>query len=140
MSIKALATAVALALLSPAVAAQSAGSFVWHNGSLMQVNRFPGQLIEIRYIRPRPGLWDVGVRPGTLLLRGQWNGPVLTADAFVFSWQCGPTPYSVSGGVDASNTLVLQGLAPILDPYSCGVLGVAPTYNSTLVFTPAVAP
>jgi hypothetical protein len=107
-----------------------------HNGSLMELAALPGGLIEIRYVEPRPGLWEVGVRPGTALIRGRWNGPVLNAQAFVYSF-CGPTPYPVSGGIGPGNVLTLTGPAPIVDPYSCGVLGLAWTGNSTLVFVPA---
>jgi hypothetical protein len=114
----------------------TARNLLLHNGSLMELIGLPAGMIEIRYVEPRPGLWGVGVRPGTLLIRGQWNGAMLNAQAFVFSF-CGATPYPVSGGVDLNNVLMLTGLAPIVDPYSCGVLSAAPTHNSVLVFVPA---
>ena len=37
-----------------------------HNGSLMRmINLSYGRGIEIRYVEPRPGLADIGVREGT---------------------------------------------------------------------------
>jgi hypothetical protein len=122
-----------LVLLATAAHAEN---FLVHNGSLMALRAFPGGRIEIRYVEPRPGLWDVGVRPGTILLRGQWVGPVLNAEARVFSAFCGPLPYPVRGGEQGA-VLVLNGVAPIVDPYSCVLIGGAITDNSTLIFTPA---
>lgn len=109
--------------------------YVTHNGSLMQVQTF-GPTIEIRYIEPRPSLWPWGVRPGTLLIVGRWNGPVLNATAHVFG--CGPVPYPVQGGVGPDGVLVLQGPAPVVDVYGCTVVAWGWTSNSTLVFVPEV--
>ena len=111
-----------------------------HNGSLMEVTPLDGNRVEIRYVDPRPGLWAVGVRPGTVLIRGQWIGDRLEATAHVFSAGCGPIPYAVAGGVDPNGVLTLGGPAPIVDSYSCFVLGLAWTGNSTLVFVPASPP
>ena len=38
-----------------------------HNGSLMNV-RWNGSEYEFAYVDPRPSLWDVGIRPGTMLM------------------------------------------------------------------------
>jgi hypothetical protein len=112
-----------------------------HNGSLMEVIPLAGNRVEIRYADPRPGLWGVGVQPGSVLIRGQWFGDRLEAIAHVFAAGCGPIPYAVTGGADPNNgVLTLVGPAPIVDPYSCFMLGFAPTVNSTLVFVPASPP
>ena len=124
----------------PEAAPPPAPLLATHNGSLMEVTPLDGNLVEIRYADPRPGLWGVGVRPGTVLIRGQWLGDRLEAAAHVFTAGCGPIPYAVAGGADANGVLTLTGPAPIVDPYSCFVLGLAWTGNSTLVFVPASPP
>jgi len=135
-----LAAAAAALLSSSALAdvgAEPAHSrLISHNGSLMEFTPLPGRGLEIHYVRPRPGLWGVGVLPGTLLLRGAWSGQTLFATAYVFSAQCGASPYQVSGQADVANVLTLSGLAPVIDPYTCGEVGSAPTLNSVLVFEP----
>jgi hypothetical protein len=88
-----------------------------------------------RFVGRPSSLWDWGVRPGTLLFEGAWQGPVLAGTAFVFG--CGPIPYNVSGGTDPNGMLVLRGPAPVvaISPF-CGVIGWDWTANSTLVFDP----
>jgi hypothetical protein len=108
-----------------------------HNGSLMTQAFDPtsGSLL-IQYKDPRPGLWPVGVIPGTVLFDGQIQGPVIAGTAFVFSGFCPPTPYRVIGEVLPDGALVLRGPAPLLDPYSCNVITLVASYNSELLFVP----
>ena len=126
---------VLAALLALAPAAASA-QLLEHNGSIMEAVPFGNGGLEIRYLQPRPGLWPVGVRPGTALVRGHWRGPWLEATAVVFSANCGPVPYAVRGAPDPAGVLVLSGPAPIVDPWRCSVLGMAWTLNANLVFMP----
>jgi hypothetical protein len=108
-----------------------------HNGSLVSVLSLPNGGMQIQYIQPRVGLLDVGVRPGTILLQGRWSGPppgLLTGTAFVFTGICPPTPYRVEGSMVPDGSLVLTGPAPVVDPYSCTVVGLVPSANSVLVF------
>lgn len=133
----ALTIAAALVLAIVPAKAQPPGAFVTHNGSLMAVTADGQGAVQIAYAQPRPGLWEIGVRPGTVLLRGRWSGPVLNAMAVVYAGQCGAIPYPVSGTELPNGVLTLIGPAPIVDPYSCAVLGMAMTGNSTLVFVPA---
>lgn len=130
--------ATVLALTVAPVMAQPPGAFVTHNGSLMAIVADARGAVQIEYAQPRPGLWEIGVRPGTVLIRGRWIGPVLNATAVVYAGQCGAVPYPVSGTALPNGVLTLIGPAPIIDPYSCAVLGMAWTGNSTLVFVPAV--
>lgn len=134
----ALLIAAAFALTVAPAMAQPPGAFVTHNGSLMAVVANGRGAVQIEYAQPRPGLWEIGVRPGTVLIRGQWSGPLLNAMAVVYAGQCGAIPYPVSGTALPNGVLTLIGPAPIIDPYSCAVLGMAWTGNSTLVFVPAV--
>lgn len=130
--IKILSTILAL---TNAASAQVAS----HNGSLVTVAAIGDGGQEIRYLRPRLGLAEVGVIPGTLLFRGQWSGPppqVIDGTAFVFAPGCPPIPYAVTGGVDG-NVLVLRGPAPLVTPW-CAVVGLAWTGNSELLFVPEV--
>ena len=108
-----------------------------HNGSLVSVHSLPNGGMQIQYIQPRVGLLEVGVRPGTILLQGRWSGPppgLLTGTAFVFTGICPPTPYRVEGSTAPDGSLVLTGSAPVVDPYSCAVVGLVPSANSVLVF------
>jgi hypothetical protein len=115
-----------------------AGNPVIHNGSLMTVEALGQGRVVIRYVEPRPGLWEVGVRPGTLLIEGRWEGKTLKATAFAFPpFPCPPVPYVVRGGVGEGNVLTLVGPAPLIDPYACAVVGMVWSNNSTLVFVPA---
>ena len=105
---KALATIAMLLTIGPAFAggvpraphAAAPLPLLVHNGSLMSQVFDPtsGHLL-IQYKDPRPGLWPVGVIPGTVLIDAQLRGPTIAGTAFVFSGFCPPTPYRVAGGV-----------------------------------------
>ncbi|MGA8990743.1 MAG: hypothetical protein WB500_10260 [Rhodoplanes sp.] len=138
MRVFAFAAAALAATTALAQAPPANGGLVTHNGSLMAVETLPGGLVQIRYVDPRPGM-RAFVVPGTLLVQGQWfNG---TFSGVSHSFWCGRAyPYSVKGGIDPTGALMLYGPAPIIDPYSCGVLGYEWTGNSTLRFEPFAGP
>ncbi len=110
-------------------------NFVEHNGSVMEVLGSVDGGVNITYAYPRRGLWEL-VAPGTLYVHGQWREGILYATAYVFSHQCGPIPYQVSGGIEPDGNLVLNGPAPLVDPLTCQVIQWIWSDNSTVVFTP----
>ena len=90
-------------LLVIAAMAISAGSALadscWdHNGSVMRL-KASGNERAFFYESPRSGLWDVGVRPGTLLFNGVKTGNWYSGTARVFSAGCAPLEYFVEGPV-----------------------------------------
>jgi hypothetical protein len=113
-----------------------------HNGSVMQINDVGPGAIQISYVQARPNLGYVA--PGTVLVSGQWAGPILNGTAMVwatcalggrYSWT-----YPVSGGIAPDGNLVLQGPAPVIDPYRCAPITVNyGGHNGVLVFTPLVS-
>jgi hypothetical protein len=137
------AIVIALALLA-ATAAYAGGHqygpplrYITHNGSLMSLEATPAGQVIIRYVQPRPSLWQWGVAPGTVLFSGRWiNRDQLVGTAHVFG--CGPIPYEVSGGVMPDQSLVLTGAAPIVAIWPfCGVVGwTNASDNAVLVFYP----
>lgn len=119
-----------------AQAPAQAPRYAWHNGSLMEIDPLPQNMIQIRYVQPRPDLFPYA-QPGTVLLYGQWDANGLNVTAYTIS-RCGQIPYPMHGTLDPSGNLVIQGPAPLLDPYTCGVISMIwSPRNSTLVFTPA---
>jgi hypothetical protein len=74
-----------------------------HNGSVMNVITWQdagSQMhIRIEYLQPRPALAAIGVRPGTVLLTGQWINRELVATAAVFPPGCPAIPYAVMPSV-----------------------------------------
>ena len=113
-----------------------------HNGSVMQINDVGPGAIEISYVQPRPNLGLVP--PGMVLVSGQWAGSIFNGTAVVwatcalggrYSWN-----YPVTGGIAPDGNLVLQGPAPVIDPYRCAPVTVNYRgHNGTLVFLP-IAP
>jgi hypothetical protein len=131
------ASAAMLTSAGAAVGAEDEMMFM-HNGSLMRMVTLPyGRGIEIRYEEPRPGLQDVGVRQGTLLFRGSWRGNTLVGQALVFPNGCRSVPYEVKGYVGRYGEIVLEGMAPVVQPYSCVFVGWERNRNSYLRFDPA---
>ena len=107
-----------------------------HNGFLMDVRwNSDVKQYEFSYSDPRPSLWGVGVRPGTPLMRGAFQGDQFVAAALMFTRQCGPVPYNVSGNYQ-NGVLTLFGPEPVIDRW-CRVLGNRWDSNSTLVLTPS---
>ena len=112
-----------LMLVALPAQAQERPHFSVHNNSLMAITSpRPGEMVIV-YSRPRPDLYGL-VQPGTLLVRGMWQGQTFAGTAFVFSSLCGAIPYPVNGTVDGSGALMLLGPAPQFDIY-CNILGFA---------------
>jgi hypothetical protein len=105
-----------------------------HNYSVMCVRAPTPQIVIIEYVEPKPELLDVGVRPGTLLFDGTWQGNVLVGQARVFNLVCGPVPYDVEGTVQPDGTLVLRGPQLRVNQF-CRPYYLEWTQNSELVFT-----
>ena len=105
---------VALASATAQAQAESSGSrTLWdHNGSVMYLIE-DGASREFHYSKPRPGMLDAGVRPGSLLFRGEINGAQYLGTAYIFNPHCGPVPFEVKGvSLDADERIVLTGQAP----------------------------
>ena len=109
-------------------------AFMAHNGSLMRVN-WVGTMYEFSYDDARPSLWGVGVRPGSVLMRGYFDGQQFLGTAVVFTHHCGSVPYNVTGALQTNGWLVLSGPEPVIDRW-CRLVGGKFETNSTLVFTP----
>ncbi|MEL7272411.1 MAG: hypothetical protein AAGK33_03135 [Pseudomonadota bacterium] len=81
-----------------------------HNGSVMRITATGGGGREIRYLQPRQVLRNAGVRRGTLLFNGFYNGRSYSGTARRFSRFCpgSPQTYGVSGPANNSR-IVLRG-------------------------------
>jgi hypothetical protein len=85
-----------------------------HNGSVAYLIA-NGSSREFYYQKPRPGMMEVGARPGSLLFRGQINGGQYSGTAYIFNLRCGLVPFQVKGPVlDNDHRIVLTGQAPRL--------------------------
>jgi hypothetical protein len=83
-----------------------------HNGSVVYLVA-NGSSREFYYQKPRPGLAEVGARPGSLLFRGQINDGQYSGTAYIFNPRCGPIPFQVKGRVlDNDDRIVFTGQAP----------------------------
>ena len=104
---------------------------IWdHNGSVMYLVA-NGSSREVYYQKPRPGMLDVGARPGSLLFRGEVNNGQYSGTAYIFNVHCGPIPFEVKGPVlDDDKRIVLTGQAPRVDR-NCRTYG---SYTSNLEF------
>lgn len=93
--------------------AQSSGPSMWtHNGSIVALSA-NGATRTFTYEVPRKGIRNVGVKPGTLLFRGERQGPAYSGRAYIFSKNCEPAPYDVVGVVsDDERSITLRGSAP----------------------------
>ncbi|MCE7028137.1 hypothetical protein [Jiella avicenniae] len=105
-----------------------------HNGSLMRLDDSGGR-VTIRYETPKRGLAKHGVRPGTVLFRGRFEGRGLAGVAYVFRQGCEPAAYNVAGPATGGGTIYLTGAAPIRAKGSCRVTGYSENSgNARLVF------
>jgi hypothetical protein len=86
---------------------------VWdHNGSVMYLVA-NGSSREFYYQKPRTGMLEVGVRPGSLLFRGEIENGQYSGTAYIFNLHCGQIPFQVKGPVlDNDERIVLTGQAP----------------------------
>jgi hypothetical protein len=105
---------------------------IWaHSGSMVALLA-NGPYRQFVYDYPRPGMAEVGVRPGTLLFDGQRNGWTYAGTAFLFPPGCPAVPYPVSGPVSPDERVVtMYGPAPRVD-WTCNIHGY---FNDTLVFS-----
>lgn len=96
-----------------------------HNGSLMTLSA-QGDSRVFYYEQPRERVAQAGVRPGTLLFKGTFVGMTYSGQAYLFSKDCGPVAYSVSGSVSADYRRVeLTGDRPVRDR-NCRRVGTKP--------------
>ena len=113
----ALAAAIAVALDGTSARAQtqtaSPESTVWdHNGSVMYLVA-NGPSREFYYQKPRAGMLEVGVRPGSLLFRGEIENGEYSGTAYIFNPHCGQIPFQVKGPIlNNDERIVLTGQAP----------------------------
>ncbi len=80
-----------------------------YNGSVVYLIA-KGSSREFYYKELRPGMLDAGVRPGSLLFRGQATNRQYFGTAFFYRF-CGRFPYNVSGPI-LNGRIVLTGRAP----------------------------
>jgi hypothetical protein len=134
VAVIALASTVALATgtsMQAQTQTASRESTIWdHNGSVMYLVA-NGSSREVYYQKPRPGMLDAGVRPGSLLFRGEANNGQYLGTAYIFNLQCGPIPFEVKGPIlDDDKRIVLTGRSPRVDR-NCRPYG---SYTSNLEF------
>jgi hypothetical protein len=91
----------------------SAEPTLWdHNGSVMYLVA-NGPSREFYYQKPRTGMLEVGVRPGSLLFRGEIDNGQYSGTAYIFNMHCGQIPFQVKGPVlENDERIVLTGQAP----------------------------
>jgi hypothetical protein len=91
----------------------SAEPTLWdHNGSVMYLVA-NGPSREIYYQKPRTGMLEVGVRPGSLLFRGEIENGQYSGTAYIFNTHCGQIPFQVKGPIlENDGRIVLTGQAP----------------------------
>ncbi len=104
---------------------------IWdHNGSVMYLVA-NGSAREFYYQKPRPGMLEAGVHPGTLLFRGEINNAQISGTAYLFNARCGQVPFQVKGPMlDNNERVLLAGEAPRVGR-SCRTFGY---YTSNLEF------
>ncbi|PWK59095.1 hypothetical protein [Roseicyclus mahoneyensis] len=124
-----------LALIFGALPAMAQPWFYDHNGSVMRLD-IDGARFIVTYDRPRTGLADVGVVPGTVLFEGVTEGPNYVGGmAWVFSRRCGNIDYYVYGPLIPGSSFTLTGAAPVRDATCRIVDNSMDGPNGRLVFT-----
>lgn len=113
-------------------AARCGPGTVWnHNGSHMRLLA-DGATRRFAYERPRSGLEGAGVSRCDVVFEGEKQGNEYVGTAYVFSSDCGPIGYPVSGPVSSGGSKVtLYGKAPRRRD-DCSISGYR---NDKLVFT-----
>lgn len=102
-----------------------AQSYWNHNGSMMYL-RAEGPFREFYYQAPKRGMLAVGARPGTLLFSGRAMGQRYDGVAYIFSRDCGPLGYRVTGPIlDNDSRVLLRGMAPRVNR-NCAIIGYRP--------------
>ncbi len=122
----------------PSPVQQSRNQSLWdHNGSLM-VLVADGAQRSFVYESPRVGMRQRGVRRGTRLFEGRKSGNAYTGTAYVFSKDCGPLSYAVTGEVsEDQRQVVMRGFAPVSLDERCRPRS---SREDVLIFTYASAP
>lgn len=90
---------------------EDAGTRWTLNGSTL-VLTVDGDVWTFRYLEPRQGLVEEGVRRGTLLFKGREDETGLIGTAYRFSKRCGARAYEVRGEFHPEGTLTLEGAGP----------------------------
>jgi len=100
-------------VLSVVAALPAAADSYWnHNGSLMRLAAH-GTARNFYYAAPRPGMANIGVRPGTLFFDGWRDGNRYSGTARVFSPDCGASPFAIDGWVASETHVILEGWRPV---------------------------
>ncbi len=104
---------------------------IWdHNGSVLYLVE-SGSSREFHYQKPRAGMLEAGVRPGSLLFRGQVDNGQYSGTAYTFNPHCGAIPFKVKGSALGNDEqIMLTGLAPQVGRH-CRTYG---SYTSNLEF------
>ncbi|MBN9471073.1 MAG: hypothetical protein J0J10_20090 [Bosea sp.] len=93
-----------------------------HNRSVMNLYMVSDK-VRITYETPRPGLGEAGIRSGTVLFEGSYDGERFEGTAYAFKAGCRPAPYAVLGRSAGNGQIVLQGPAPVRAKHGCAVTG-----------------
>lgn len=112
---------LSLWLVSPASAADS----VWdHNNSVMRMTS-NGNARTIVYEKPRAGIANEGVQPGTVLFQGEVDAKgKYQGTAHIFSRRCGTQSYPVTGElINDGTAMTFSGEAPDIDRQTCARRG-----------------
>jgi hypothetical protein len=93
-----------------------------HNGSLVYLEA-DGAGRRFYYQQPRPGMTEVGARPGALLFDGQSAGGNYFGTAYIFNRRCGRLPYHVQGPIlEEGRRVKMIGQGPRVDQ-KCNIPG-----------------
>ena len=104
--------ALLLCMLAPAQA-EEARKLI-HDDIEMLLTRSGDNGLEIAYGADVPAqLRELGVNPGTVLVRGQWDDRILIGEAYTFAPGCGSIAYPIRGVVDYGGALVVIGPMPM---------------------------
>jgi len=128
MKTRALLLAAAVTVFATGASAQA---LYLHNGSLMTAG-FDGNQFIIKYLQPRSGLSDIGVRSGTILFHGTGRY-VVEGMAYRFKAGCAALPYRVAGDIDRVS-FVLTGMSAQYSRYGCALGGYRWDEQSVLTF------
>lgn len=93
-----------------------------HNRSVMNLYMVSDK-VRITYETPRPGLAEAGVRSGSVLFEGTYDGERFEGTAYAFKSGCQPAPYAVLGRSAGNGRVVLHGPAPVRAKNGCTVTG-----------------
>jgi hypothetical protein len=115
LAVAAIALVATVAVASAQAQTQTASlePTIWdHNGSVMYLVA-NGPSREFHYQKPRAGMLEVGVRPGSLLFRGEIDNGQYSGTAYIFNPHCGQIPFQVKGPIlDNDERILLTGQAP----------------------------